>query len=691
MTITQTSTQPFANLLDQISQRDPARIAIDNCQGESLRYADLPGRTVAMASRLTSLVGTCPLAVQSDHSIDSCLIELAALAADIPVLSLPRFFTADQVAHALTSSGTAALIRDGKSPAEAAPATAPVALLPGTSRITFTSGSTGTPKGVCLSADHMLTVAHSVVSAVGSAHAGRHLPLLPAGILLEYVAGFLPTLLAGGTYLCPPAELSGMGDPFRPDFGRMAQAIAEWDVTSLILVPEYLAGLVAVMEATGTRLPKLTLVAVGGARTPPALIARARALGLPVRQGYGLTECASVVSLERDDDDASGSVGTALAHLTVTLANDGEILVDGPLCLGTIGAPRAAGPLHTGDLGTIDGQGRIHVSGRKSSLIITSHGRNLSPEWIEEALLAQPAIMQAMVYGDGLPLPRALLTAASADADLGAAVAAANALLPAYAQITDWQEVAHFTPFNGQLTGNGRLRRDVIAQLWLDGEPDWFDQLEAATVRDRLRFLTIPQLQAGLNGTISRRAYVDYLAQAYHHVSHTVPLMQAAHARLSDRPELIAALDAYIEEETGHEEWILNDIAAAGGDAEAVRASQPAPATRAMVAHAYERIAKSNPVAFFGMVYVLESVSVALATRGASAVATNLGLPPEAFSYLTSHGSLDQSHMHFYARLVNKLDRTEDRDAILSMARDMFRLYGGVFGSVELDDARAAA
>jgi pyrroloquinoline quinone (PQQ) biosynthesis protein C len=96
-------------------------------------------------------------------------------------------------------------------------------------------------------------------------------------------------------------------------------------------------------------------------------------------------------------------------------------------------------------------------------------------------------------------------------------------------------------------------------------------------------------------------------------------------------------------------------------------------------------------VAFFGMVYVLESVSVALATRGASAVATNLGLPPEAFSYLTSHGSLDQSHMHFYAQLVNKLDRAEDREAILSMARDMFRLYGGVFGSVELDDARAAA
>lgn len=678
-------------LFDQWVKADPSRIAIDDLAGGSISYGDLPARVLAMADRLSSLVGTSPLALQLDHGIELCQIELAALVSGIPVVSLPRFFTTDQVAHALTSSGTAAIIRgmsDGHSTSEA---TKPVELVEGTARITFTSGSTGSPKGICLSSDHMLTVAHSVVSAVGSAHAGRHLPLLPAGILLEFVAGFLPTLIAGGTYLCPAAELTGMADPFRPDFRRMADAITEWEVTSLILVPEYLAGLVAVMETTGLRLPLLTLVAVGGARTPPSLIGRARALGLPVRQGYGLTECASVVSLEPDADDDSGSVGTALPHLSVSLAPDGEIMVEGPLFLGTIGHPRQPGPLATGDIGTIGKDGRIHVTGRKSNMIVTSHGRNIAPEWIEEALLAQPAIAQAMVYGDGHALPGALLVPASADADLGAAVSAVNAQLPAYAQIGSWKEVPHFTPFNGQLTGNGRLRRDAIAAVWLTGEPQWFDQLEASTVRERLRFLTIPQLQAGLNGTISRRAYVDYLAQAYHHVSHTVPLMLAARARLADRPDLIKALDAYIEEETGHEEWILNDIAAAGGDAEAVRHSRPAPATKAMVAHAYERIANSNPVAFFGMVYVLESVSVALAQRGASAVAKNLALPPEAFSYLTSHGALDQSHMHFYAQLVNGLTRQEDREAILAMARDMFRLYGGVFGSVELDDARAAA
>jgi hypothetical protein len=91
------------------------------------------------------------------------------------------------------------------------------------------------------------------------------------------------------------------------------------------------------------------------------------------------------------------------------------------------------------------------------------------------------------------------------------------------------------------------------------------------------------------------------------------------------------------------------------------------------------------------MVYVLESVSVALATRGASAVAKNLGLPPQAFTYLTSHGSLDQSHMAFFAGLVNGLSDPADHDAILSMAREIFGLYGGVFAGIDMEPARAAA
>jgi len=160
---------------------------------------------------------------------------------------------------------------------------------------------------------------------------------------------------------------------------------------------------------------------------------------------------------------------------------------------------------------------------------------------------------------------------------------------------------------------------------------------------------------------------------------------------IGDRPDLLAALDEYIAEETGHEEWILNDIAAAGGDADQARASQPHPATRAMVDHAYARIRGGDPVAFFGMVYVLESVSVALASQGASAVAERLGLPPEAFTYLTSHGALDQSHMRFFANLVNGLNSDADRQSIIGMARAMFGLFGAMFAAIPLEDAHAPA
>ena len=673
----------FSAMQHRVEAGDDA-IAIDPVTGPSLSYAQLLPLVGQKMRALEEILdpGTV-LATRLDHGLDEALVELAALASGHPLLSLPLFFSEAQTSHALVASGARHIAGPDGVKATPLPPAAPAQIPLGTARISFTSGSTGMPKGICLSEDHMMTVARSVIDAVGVGMAGRHLAILPPGILLETVAGFFTTLLAGGCYVCPPQADVGLANPFRPDFAAMLRAIADLEITSLILVPEYLAGLVAQMEQSGDRLPLLRLVAVGGARISPSQIMRARALGLPVRQGYGLTECASVVSLEEANGYVPGSAGTPLRHMRARLASDGEILLEGPLCLGAIGGEPPETPFHTGDVGRIDDAGRLWVEGRKSNLIITSFGRNISPEWVETSLLAQPEIAQAMVHGDGMAQLEALLVPAWADADLAAAVARANATLPAYAHVGAWREAAHFTPDNGMLTGNGRLRRDAIAATWL-GETSFFDRLEASTVRDRLRFLSIPQLQAGLGGTISLQAYRDYLAQAYHHVRHTVPLMRSARERLGHRRDLLAALDEYIVEEEGHEEWILNDIAAAGGDAEAVRASAPHPSTAAMVSHAYDRIATGNPVSFFGMVYVLESVSIALASRGASAVAANLGLPPEAFTYLTSHGALDQEHMVFFRDLVNGFEDEADRLAVIAMAQEMFALFGNVFSSIDL-------
>jgi pyrroloquinoline quinone (PQQ) biosynthesis protein C len=211
----------------------------------------------------------------------------------------------------------------------------------------------------------------------------------------------------------------------------------------------------------------------------------------------------------------------------------------------------------------------------------------------------------------------------------------------------------------------------------------FFDRLEAETGAERLALYSVPQLVDGLAGKISRETYVAYLAEAYHHVSHTVPLLKHARARMDpDHAVFAQALDEYIAEETGHEAWILGDIARAGGDAEAVRTGRPRPSTEMMVAYAYDYIARVNPMGMFGMVYVLESTSVALATHGAGAVATSLGLGPECFTYLTSHGALDQDHMRFFAGLMNQVERPEDQEAILHVAKRMFGLFADMFRSI---------
>ncbi len=211
----------------------------------------------------------------------------------------------------------------------------------------------------------------------------------------------------------------------------------------------------------------------------------------------------------------------------------------------------------------------------------------------------------------------------------------------------------------------------------------FFDQLKADTEQERQQLFSIPIIQDALQGNVTTPQYIAFLSQAYHHVKHTVPLMMACGSRLEERHEwLRQSIAEYIEEEIGHQEWILNDIAACGGDAEAVRRARPHPSTELMVAYAYHQVDRHNPVSFFGMVHVLEGTSTALATHAADTMRGALGLPPEAFSYLSSHGSLDLEHVIFFENLVNRLDDARDRDAVVHMASMMYGLYGNVFRSL---------
>ena len=212
----------------------------------------------------------------------------------------------------------------------------------------------------------------------------------------------------------------------------------------------------------------------------------------------------------------------------------------------------------------------------------------------------------------------------------------------------------------------------------------FYEELIAATVEDRDWLLAAPVIDRALAGQITRETYLAFLTQAYHHVRHTVPLLMAVGSRLEDRhawlqPQVLH----YLEEEAGHEQWILNDIDAAGGISASAASSEPSIATEAMVAYAYDTVTRRNPVGFFGMVLVLEGTSVALALRAADRIQSALALPNRAFTYLRSHGSLDQEHVGHLAGIVNRLDDAADRTAVLRCARGVYRLYGEMFRGLD--------
>ncbi|PCJ23949.1 MAG: biliverdin-producing heme oxygenase [SAR86 cluster bacterium] len=208
----------------------------------------------------------------------------------------------------------------------------------------------------------------------------------------------------------------------------------------------------------------------------------------------------------------------------------------------------------------------------------------------------------------------------------------------------------------------------------------FFKALVDETEPQRQEMLSAQIIERCFKGEIDLDDYVAFLVQAYHHVKHTVPLLMSVGARLPAEKEwLRTAVAQYIEEELGHQEWILNDIAACGYDKEAVRLSAPSPATELMVAYAYDMVQRVNPLGFFGMVHVLEGTSINLADKVAGTVKTTLGLSQNAFTYLISHGSLDQDHVVFFEKLMNRITDKDEQAVIIHACKIFYQLYGGIF------------
>ena len=214
---------------------------------------------------------------------------------------------------------------------------------------------------------------------------------------------------------------------------------------------------------------------------------------------------------------------------------------------------------------------------------------------------------------------------------------------------------------------------------------NFYARLQAETEAERKELLNVGVIQQALEGHIHLCQYVAFLTQAYHHVKHTVPLLMACGSRLPQRLAWLRdAIGNYIEEERGHDEWILSDITACGVDCAGVRWGKPSLEAEVMVAFAYHQIDRENPVGFMGMVHVLEGTSQAVATTAASAIQLALRLPENAVTYLASHGRLDIEHGRFFESLMNRLADREDQSAVIHCARSFYRLYGDVFRSLPM-------
>lgn len=432
------------------------------------------------------------VAFELDNGLTWAAISLALLESDRVAVPIPSFFSMRQKRHAIADSGAQLYIGEARVhldlPGEEIhnscagelrllELTVPTVALPeSTAIVTYTSGSTGTPKGVCLSGTHLLESAQALVSVLGPLDIQTHLCALPLTLLLENVAGLFANLLNGSQLQIPPLETLGLRGSSNLDVEQFVSGLHTHAPQSLILVPGQLLALVTAVE-WGSPVPdSLDFVAVGGGKVASSLLERAVALGLPVYEGYGLTECGSVVALNVPGKCKIGSVGLLLPNVQAECI-DGELIVKHPCMLGYVGSDLLSdvgadvgtsgevASVATGDLVTQDTQGFLRVQGRSKNTLITAYGRNLSPEWIESELQAEVAVAQVMVFGEGASQPVALIQPRDGFQvnDVRAAVARVNSSLPDYAQIHRWTTISadSLADCNG-LTPNGRLRRQSI-------------------------------------------------------------------------------------------------------------------------------------------------------------------------------------------------------------------------------------
>ncbi len=463
--------------------RDCGKIVFSD-ETSSLSREELLQRVGALARELS--LNKKAIGILASNGVAWAVAQLAGAVAGKTVVPLPTFFSAEQLGHIIRDADIGLILCSDEFRALAAPSgvaarpidekrrALPVEFREGFRQIIYTSGSTGLPKGVRLGGRQMEWSTAALAAASDANESDSYLSILPLPLLLETICAiFIPLLVGGKThFLNQGAKIFGAGQAL-----GVATMFENAKPSSSVLVPQLLDAWVEELTASGIRAPAtLRFVAVGGAPAPKVLVEKAWALGIPVHEGYGLSECCSVVALNRCGARKAGTVGQPLAGLRVSI-EEREIVVEGPSLMdGYLGGPDVGGRWRTGDLGEIDAEGCLIVHGRKDNLLITSFGRNISPEWIETLLSGDHRIAFCAVLGHGEPHLSVLLvpTAAGTEwfmhadrADVLDFIACCCVDAPSYAVPKDFfvlslPEVTRL----GLLTSNGRFRRKQVADYF---------------------------------------------------------------------------------------------------------------------------------------------------------------------------------------------------------------------------------
>ena len=451
--------------------------------GRIIRRGELLARVVGLAADLRGQSRT--IGILAPNGVDWVIAQLACAMAGKIAVPLPTFFSSAQLGHVVRTASVGLILTTDQTMPLTQQSGLPISLiadhaagvgtpepLDGFGQIIYTSGSTGQPKGVRHESGQIAWSAAALAAATGATAEDSYLSVLPLPLLLETICSiFIPATLGAYVHFDTAlAEQVGHGDT-----KGISRAFELKKPTSSVVVPQLLKQWVGELQASGTRAPvSLRFVAVGGAQVPRQVADRAWELGIPVHEGYGLSECCSVVAVNRPGQRRADTVGRPLNELDVSIEN-GEIVVDGPsITDGYLGQGIAQRPWRTGDLGTIDPDGYLTIQGRKDSLIVTSYGRNISPEWIETMLLGDLRIAYCAVVGHGEPHLTAIIMpsrpgegwfANASNEDVLGLVSACCSGAPEYAIPRACVVVSLQEAVGNQLLANGRPARKQIEKF----------------------------------------------------------------------------------------------------------------------------------------------------------------------------------------------------------------------------------